>query len=268
MAEITSLFQRVWKNIWREKFLWLFSSLSFISYIVSPVFSSQREMSLSLSCLLFLGSLALMSLSYAGRIGVAYVASRVIVGSQVDVSMVFQAIRRFFWRVLFATLLFSLLLGIFVLVCLGLVFILFMEKLSRADLPLMFFIAIIFLSFFTAPIQFIFSEIIVGDSGIWKSIQNAWNLFNKNFGVLAVSGALLSIAFHIVNASMGMLIILFQHHFDLSALHGFSVFTPQLSLLNNTTYNFLVSAVFGTAQNTFSTCLFMLAYLKYKGQVE
>lgn len=272
MSDITSFFQRVWKNIWKEKFLWLFSGLYFISQITLLISPTQKELGLLLACLFLFGIFISIYLSYAGSIGVTYIASRIIVGNPANIQMVFQAIRKFFWRVVASTLLFSLFFGIFVILCLGLFFILFIKKLPHfSDLPFIFFIVSIPLSFFTAPRYFIFSEIIVSDSGIGKSMENAWNLFIENFVVLAVIGIILSSLFYIANVTIGALIILFQHNFDFSALSKFSFFMPQLSLLDNKLYNlhnFLVLAVFGTVWNTFSRSIFMLAYLKYRGQIE
>lgn len=268
MSDITSLFQRVWKNIWKEKILWLFSGLYFISQITLIFSPTQKELGLLLLCLLLFGFLITIYLSYAGSIGVTYIASRIIVGNSVNIQMVFQAIGNFFWRVVASILLFSL----FVVVCLGLFFILFIKKLPQfSELPLIIFIVSILSSFFIAPGYFIFSEIIVSDSGIGKSLENAWNLFIDNFVVLAAIGFILSSIFHIANVTIGALIILFQHNFDFSALSKFSFFMPQLSLLDNKLYNlhnFLVLAVFGTVWNTFSRSIFMLAYLKYRGQIE
>ena len=171
-----------------------------------------------------------------------------------------------------STLLFSLFVGLVVVVCLGMFFILFTKKLPQfSELPLIIFIVSILSSFFIAPRYFIFSEIIVSDFGIGKSMENAWNLFIDNFVVLAAIGFILSSIFHIANVTIGALIILFQHNFDFSALSKFSFFMPQLSLLDNKLYNlhnFLVLAVFGTVWNTFSRSIFMLAYLKYRGQIE
>jgi hypothetical protein len=269
MSDITSFFQRVWKNIWKEKFLWLFSGVFFISQIPLFITPNQKSLGLLLSCLFFVGSFISIYLSYTGRIGVTYIASRIIAGNPVNIQMVFQATRKFFWRVVASTLLFSLFFGLIVVVCLGLFFTIFIKKLPQfSDLPLIFFIVSIPLSFFMAPRYFIYSEIIVSDSGIGKSMENAWNLFIENFVTLAVIGFILSSVFYIANVTVGTLIILFQHNFDFSALSGFNFFMPQLSFSDNKLHNFLVLAVFGTVWNTFSISIFMLAYLKYRGQIE
>jgi hypothetical protein len=269
MSDITSFFQRVWKNIWKEKILWLFSGLCFISRIIFLISPNQKGLGLLLFCLFLFGSFVSIYLSYAGGIGVTYIASRIIVGNPVNIQMVFQAIRKFFWRVVASTLLFSLFFGLFVILCLGLFFILFIKKLPQySDLPLIYFIVSIPLSFFIAPRYFIFSEIIVSDSSIGKSMENAWNLFIDNFVALAVIGIILSSIFYIANVTIGILIILFQYNFDFSALSKLNFFMPQLSFLDNKVYNFWVIAVFGTVWNTFSISIFMLAYLKYRGQIE
>ena len=65
-----------------------------------------------------------------------------------------------------------------------------------------------------APWHFLVAEVVVNDSKIGKSMENAWDLFIENLAVLFVIGIILSSILYALDITISMATILVQYNFD------------------------------------------------------
>ena len=259
-SEISSLFKHGWENLWKNKVLWLFSSLVLIEplfYLIIPI---QKNKDLP-SLLLNLGvSLASIYFTFISIAGVALVSYCTAIGNTIDFNTAYNASNKLFWRIV--ALSFLLLILLFPFACIGVYF--FWRFLQPHDIRHDIFLASIPFSVFLAIWYFPITEIIAHQSKIGESLKIAWAVFIRNFVNLAIIGLLLIIVLHVMDISVGAATMLVQNHFDVSALGKLDFISPPLSFPNNNFYE-LMAAIPQTIWQTYSASLFTFAYLKYRG---
>ena len=264
MTDIFTFFQLGWKNLWKEKILWLFSSLVLIDPLLRFFIPTQTSNNFLLSLLILVVSFVFLALMFISFTGTTYVAYFIATGNPVSIQETFQAAKKFFWRAFGSTCLYFLFFILFFVLCFLLVFIFYFKRFPQSlDVSYLFFFISMFFSIFAAPWYFLLTEIIVNDFKIGKSMENAWNLFIEKFVVLAVIGIVLSSIWHVVNIIIGTAAILIQYNFDFTALSKLNFITPYLSFVGNKLY-VLVISIAGVAGTTYNTSIFMVAYLKYR----
>jgi hypothetical protein len=263
MSDISLFFRRGWENLWKEKILWLFSSLVLIDPLVRFVIPIRSNNNPLLSLLNFVISLIFLALMLVSYTGTTYVAYSITVGNPINIQETFQVGRKFFWRVIASSCSYFLFFIIFFVLCLSPVFIFYFKRPPQfSDFSRYYFYISIFLSVFTASWHFLLAEVVVKDSRIGKSLENAWDLFIENFAVLAVIGITLSIMTQVVNVAVTTVTILIHYDFDFSALTQFNLIVPQLSFMDSKLY-LLGATTLSVVWRTYGTSVFMVAYLKY-----
>lgn len=261
MSEISSLLQHGWKNIWKDKILWVFSSLVLIDPVIRLVVPIQRNVDLTSSLFNLLESLAAIYFMFMSYAGVSFIAYCISIGKPVDIQTAFQAATKLFWRVIALTFL----LFLFIAPCLFVVFIFsFKQPPQIADFAHNFFFMSIPLSIFAAMWYFIITETIANNSKIGKSLKTAWTVFTDNFVSLAIIGLVLAFASYTTNVSISTVTMLSQNSFDITAFSKLDFISPHLSLTDNNFYK-LATTTAQAIWRTYSTTLFTFAYLKYSG---
>ena len=260
-SQIALLLKHGWVNIWKNKTLWIFSSLVLIDPLVRlivPIPQNESLPSALFYLILSIASLYFIFMSYAG---VAFVAYQITIGKSVDFETTFQNSTSLFWRVVGI----SFLLVLIVAPCLCLVFIVsYREPFELAYLAHTVFLLLIPLSIFGALWNFAVTEIIAHDSKIGKSLRTAWAVFTSNFFSLVIIGFAIGIASHMTNIFVSMATLLVQNSFDFAVLSNLDFISPHLSVTDNNVYK-LVSAIAQTPWKTYSASVFTFAYLKYSG---
>jgi hypothetical protein len=263
MTDISSFFQLGWKNLWKEKLLWLFSGLVLIDPLLRFLIPTQTSNNFLLSLLNLVVSFVFLVVTFISYTGTTYVAYSIAAGNPVSIQETFQVAKKFFWRTFSSTCLFSLFFILFFVLCFLSIFIFYFKRSPQSsDFSYFFFFISMFFSIFAAPWYFLLAEIVVNDSKIGKSMENAWNLFIENFAVLAVIGIILSIMLYAINVTLGVTTLLIQNDFDFSALSKFNFIAPQLFFLNNNLYR-LESTITYILRHIYSISIFMVAFLKY-----
>jgi hypothetical protein len=128
----------------------------------------------------------------------------------------------------------------------------------------MLLVASLPLSIFSCLWDFSIFGFFENDWGIRQSIANAWSLFTSHFRVLALLGILILILFRICFAVSGMVTVLLQSGFDMASLSNLNYIDPSTTLGENGLFMF-INGVNQIIFTTFSTSVFVLAYLKYRG---
>jgi hypothetical protein len=263
MSDISLFFRCGWENLWKEKLLWLFSSLVLIDPLLRFLIPTQTSNNFLLSLLNLVASFVFLAVTFISYIGTTHIAYSVAADNPVNIQEAFQASKKFFWRVFGSTCLFSLFFILFFVLCFLSVFIFYFRRSPQSsDYSYFFFFTSMFFYIFAAPWYFLLAEIVVNDSKIGKSMENAWDLFIEHFAVLVVIGIILSSISYAVNITISMATMLVQYNFDFTALVKFNFIVPSLSFVNNKLYLLEISTVY-TAWRTCSTSIFMVAYLKY-----
>lgn len=261
MLDISSLLQDGWKNIWKNKILWVFSVLTLIEPLIRLVFPIQKSVDLLSALFNIIMGFAPFYFRVISFAGVSYINYCIAIDKEVNFQTAYQASKTLFWRIV--TLIFVLFL--FSAPCYFTVFIIsYKEPFQIVDFTHNFFFTLIPLSIFDAMWYFVITETIANGSKIGKSLKTAWTVFTYNFASLAIIGALLVIVFYIMNISIGVIIMLTQTSFDFTSLSKLDFISPYLSFPNNNFYK-LASAVAQTIWHTYSTSVFTIAYLKYGG---
>ncbi len=102
------------------------------------------------------------------------------------------------------------------------------------------------------------------DFGIRQSLKDAWDLFTSHFGVLAILGMIMGLLTWLCSAIAGTLTLLIQSGFDITSLSKLNYFNPSALLSKNVLF-VLIDGVGQVILIVFSSCVFVLAYLKYNG---
>ena len=99
MSDISLLLKHGWENIWKDKTLWLFSALVLVEPLFLLVFPNQKNTELPSSFLVLAENFIFLSLVFISNMGTTYVAYCIMAGNPVNIQTTFQAVRKFFWRV-------------------------------------------------------------------------------------------------------------------------------------------------------------------------
>ena len=259
--EITLLLQQGWANLWKNKILWVFSSLVLIDPLIRLFVPIPKYDNLP-SALSYLAlNLFFAYLSFMSSIGILVVAYCIAIGKPIDIKTAFQSSTNIFWRVLGVIFL----LFIIVSPCWVTAFIVsYKQPFQIADLAHNFFFLTILLSIFIAVSYFPVTEMIANDSKIGKSLKVAWRVFTHNFLVLASIGLGLTLTSYITSTIISMVTMLAQNSFDFAVLSKLDFISPQLTITNSNLFK-LVSTVNRVAWRTFGASVFTFAFLKYSG---
>ena len=260
MAEVLLFIQHGWQNIWKQKTIWLFSALPVIGQLVLPDYD-RREQNLVLLCLYLMVSILTIVVSVVSFIGVPYLAYCFSIGKSATIQETLLAIRKFAGRIIGCSVLAVLLL----LPCFFLVLAIAFKDADH-PLPVSNIAILVFLplSIFGCLWNFSIFGFFENDWGIRKSIEHAWSLFTAHFGALALLGVLIVVILRISSAMAGAVAVLIQSGFDVTSLSNLNFVDPSTTLGKNVLFG-LIDGVNQTIYNTFSTSVFVLAYLKYSG---
>ena len=128
MSDISLFFRLGWENLWKEKILWLFSSLVLIDTLVRFVIPIQTSHNFLLSFLSLVVSFIFLVLMFISYTGTTHVAYSIVTGNPVGIQETFQAAKKFFWRAFGSTCLFLLFFIVFLILCLSPVFIFYFKR--------------------------------------------------------------------------------------------------------------------------------------------
>jgi hypothetical protein len=244
-------------SVWKEKPVWLFFALSLASGL-----SNIPPIQKNAWWLWGIPTLLGMIFYLIGSIGVTYIAYCVFIGKPVIFLEIFQVIRKSFRRVI------AVFLGAVVLfipcVC-SIPFSLkqplqpsyISQHLSLVLWPYYLFIAILYFSV---------AEIVINDSGIRKSVKNAWYLFISHLRDVALMGIIAMAIGQLANILIGMVAVLTQSNFELKALSTIDYINPALSMSDNIFYH-SATTVSSAVLSICITTIFVFAYLKYVGMM-
>jgi len=120
------------------------------------------------------------------------------------------------------------------------------------------------ISLFTSMSYFTMFEFFANDRGIRESLKNAWDSFTSHFSTLAIIGLMLGLISWICTIFFGMVTVLIQSGFDMTALSNINYITPSASLGTNVLF-VLMNGIAQIVITPFSVSTFALAYVKYAG---
>ncbi len=260
MEDVQFFLRYGWKSIWKQKTIWIFSSLPLLSEFFQ--YSQLRnDRTLSDAILFFAITFIPILLFFVSYIGVPYLAYSFSIGKSVTVPETLTAIKKFSGRVIGCSCLGTILLSPLIFLMLYL-FINDPNEVPQLT-DNMILVAIPF-SIFNALWDFTIFSFFANDWGIQQGVKEAWALFSKNFLVLAFLGILLIILFRLFDTISGILTLIIQSGFDSEAFRDFSYLIPSASLNNNLLFEFL-SGISSIIYSAFSASVFVLTYLKYSG---
>jgi hypothetical protein len=260
-SEILSLLQHGWENLWKNRVIWLFSSLVLIYPLLRLIIPMERNANLALSLLNIVINLAAIYFTFTSLVGISVVAYCIAIGNPVDWNTAFQESQYLLGRVI--VLSFVVLLVLIVpFGCIVAFF--FWQFLNIKNISHNIFFAAIPLSILSAMLSFPITETIKNNTSISKSLKAGWAVFTHHFVSLAIVGFLLMIGLRVLNISVSMAAILVEHNFDVSALSKLDFISPLLSFPNNNFYNLIV-AIPQAIWQTYSASVFTFAYLNYSG---
>lgn len=244
--------QNGWKNIWKQKTIWIFSLFTLFS--LSSLNDSIKQISNLLiwtPIVLFAGLCSVISF-----IGVPFAAYSFSIGNEVKVKEAFAAIKKNFWRAIVGWSC----LGVFMLIPFFILLLILAKNLSQI-LGISDVVNLISLPFilFAAVGPFMMFGMFANDWGFWRSVKHALNLVFENFPFLAILGVILSFIRWAFTVAIGMLVVFFQSGFDISSFNTFTYLFPAQALSDN-----LVFAILLTIGNLIymplSASVFALAY--------
>jgi hypothetical protein len=260
MADVSLFIQRGWQNIWKQKTIWLFSALPALTGLFFRTYN-RDEQNLALLCLYLVIIVMVMVLSVVGFIGLRYQAFNFSVGRSATVQETLDAVIIFSGRIIGCSALGLLLLAPCFLLVVGIAL---NNSMQSSQVSNMLLVAFLPLSIFSCLWDFSIFGFFENDWGIRQSIANAWSLFTSHFRVLALIGILMLVLFRICFAATGILTVLLQSGFDMASLSNLNYIDPSTTLGENGLFMF-INGVNQIIFNTFSTSVFVLAYLKYRG---
>jgi hypothetical protein len=258
MADVFLFMRHGWKNIWKQKTIWLFSALPILDQLFR-IFQIKRGTDLLSSFIWLVISFALIVLFYVSYIGVPYLAYCFLIGKSVTIQETLSAVKKFAGRVIGCSCLGFLALSPLLFWVLA---ISINSSTRTLELSNKTILALLPLSIFTALWQFTLVAFFENDWGIRQSLDRAWNLFKGHFGVLAILGLILTIVFKVYSAMSGTLTILIQSGFDATSINDLNMFNPSASLSKNVLF-VLINGIGETILTTLSASVFISAYLKY-----
>jgi len=260
ITDVFLFLRQGWSNIWKQNTIWLFGALPildqlFLAFQIEP----GRDLSGSLFSMVEI--LISIILSLVSLIGVPYLAYCFSIGRSSTIQETLFAIRKFSGRVIGCSCLGFLILSPCLLLILGIS----MDNTTQPPHISNKFILMVFpLSIFSAMGSFSFFGFFANDSGIRKSLKDAWALFTAHFGVLAMLGIILVIMFRVFSAAAGISTLLIQSGLDVRSLSNLDIINPSVSLSKNILF-VLINGLGQTIFSVFSASVFAAAYLKYSG---
>lgn len=258
MTDVFLFMRHSWKNIWKQKTIWLFSSLYLVGQF-SYFFRYNKESGLFLSFILLAVNLLFLVLFFISDIGVPYLAYCFLIGKSVSIKETLFAVKKIWGRVLGCSCLGFLALS-------PLIIWIFAVSINRTSHTIEFsnktMIPFLLASVFTALPEFTIVVFFENNWGIQKSLEKAWNLFISHFSVLAMLGLILTIIFKLYSAASGILTVLIQSGFDITSISNLNLLNPSASLNRNVLF-LLINGIGQIIYIPFSTSIFISAYLKY-----
>lgn len=258
MGNVFLFIRHGWKNIWRQKTIWLFSMMPLLTQLINIFLVKRPTDRLTAFLFLIINSIFII-LSYISYIGVPYLAYSFLIGKSVSTQETLFAVKKFSGRVLGCSCLGLLLLS-------PLMFWILAVSINSSTHTIGFsnktMIPLLLVSIFAALPQFTMVVFFENDWGIRKSIEKAWNLFISHFGVLAILGLILAIILKVYSAATGILTVLIQSGFDITSISKLNLFIPSASLNTNLLF-LLLNGIGLIIYIPFSASIFISAYLKY-----
>jgi len=256
LSDISLFLRSGWENIWKEKIIFLFAALVFVS-VLFRLLSFSPAMGWSY----FIEFLTIFILMCASYIGTTYIAYCVSIGKPVTIGKTLQVVRKSLLRIT----------GLFILMLMAILpfFIAFYVYSISAHQPdptsaivQGVYLAALPLSIFTAWSYFLFAGIIINGFGIRQSLKNATNVFIAHFGAMALLGIIIWGSGQIINIIQGMAAMLIQSNFDVTALATLNYVHPSATFPHNNLYK-LVGMLWGIIWVAFAASCFICAYVKY-----
>jgi hypothetical protein len=260
MADIFLFIKSSWSNIWKQKIIWLFSTLSLFNLVF---FSFRNKKVENLPEAVFSLSLVFISiiLSIINWIGVPYLAYCLSIEKWLDVQETLFAIKKFSGRVIGCSCLGFILIFPFIIWILSA----YINKSTHTfEVPNSTIILLQLLSLLSGLLDFSLFGIFANDWGVWQSAKNAWSLYISHFGILAILGISLAIILKIYSATSGILTVLIQSGFDIASLNQLNIINPDATLSRNLLFA-LINGIGQVIILPFSRSIFAFAYLKYSG---
>jgi hypothetical protein len=245
MNDILFFLVQSWKNIWKQRTIWLFSGLTLIIQFL-PVYQTEQEPEGIETLISLVRSLLFLVLTMIQFVAVPYLAYRFSTGNQATIRETLSAVWKYSWRV----------------PCLFVVASFFSTQPFRN--PTTLFITLLLFSLFGAILDFSLFEFFTKDSGIRQTLKEVWQLFTAHFYVLAALGIIMLILSTIVSAALGVTTVLIQSGFDVDSLRELNYLNPSASLEGNVLF-LLINGIWQTISYAWHSSIFALAYLKYSG---
>ena len=258
MTDITLFLKSGWKNIWKNKIVWIFTFMVLFEPLLRLLVPIQRSFDLPSALVNLAISIVSFSFGIVNINGVIFLLYHVSNNESVDFPTAYETSKRRFWRAFGATMVFywiisPVLCGVLIYSGRPIQPERFAHNLILVTYPL---------SIFAGISYFVLTEIVVNDSRISKSFKLALSLFFSKIGTLALIGSLFAAIFYTGNVFISAGFVLAQNSLDLVSLHEFNFISPPLSFTDNKFYG-LVVAIFTAIYTTFRISVFTAAYVKY-----
>jgi len=261
MSDVFLFIQQGWRNIWRQKSIWLFSVLPVVSQIILPTYD-RGEQNIAMLCLYLVVTVLAIVVWDVSVIGVPYQAFTFTIGRSATIQETLAAVRRFSWRIVGCSA-----LGIFLLLpCLFLgIGIALNNSIQPSQVSNMLILVFLPLSIFSCLWSFAVFGFFENEWGIRTSLANAWGLFTSHFGALALLGILVVGIWQTGSVIAGMLSIVLQSGSNTASLSNLNYLNPSTTLGSDPLF-VLINGVNQAIYNSLSASIFVLAYLKYRGE--
>jgi hypothetical protein len=258
MSDVISFIKQGWRNIWKQKYIWIFSLLP---VLFEPVFRILQSDGRNLSDFLFTpiiyglyGILLVISI-----IGVPYQAYKYSIHQSATIQETLNAVKKFWRRIISCSCLLILLI-------LPFFYLFFFVSLKNSN-PTQAANSVNFIltpfSVFNSLFSFFTFTIFEKDLGFRKSVKIAWDLFISHFGPMVILGILFFLIFRVSLSLSGIITGLIQSGFNNMFWNTFDIVNPSNNFGSNYLFLFLssISQIIFTA---FQSSVFVLAYQKYK----
>lgn len=259
-SEIASLLQDGWKNLWKNRIIWLFGFVGLIDPLLSLYDPFPEITDLTSASINLAAGLVVFYLLLLGSVGVSFIAYGSAIEKQVNLETAFRASQNLWWRCLAV----SVLLLVFVAPVIGILAFSLWQFFAIRDVDRVLVLAVVPLSMFTAVWYFAIAETIANNTKVIQSLTSAWTVFTRNFAPLATMGLLLIIGLRVMILIISMAVIFIQNKFDVAAINQLDFLVPRSSFSNDQFYN-LMAAVPQAIWQTYAASIFTVAYLKNRG---
>jgi len=247
-----------WKNIWKQKTIWLFSALPLFNQIFN-IFRINKETNLPtaiFSLLLVFISFILLISSF---VGVPYIAYCLSIDKQVSVQETLSAIKKFSGRVIGCSCLSLILASPLIVWVLS---ISINNSTHNFEIPNKIFLFLRFFALFNGLWYFSLFGFFANDWGIRQSVKAAWSLYISRFSILAILGIGTTIILMMYSAASAILTVSIQSGFNTASLAQLNIINPAATLSRNLLFALIYDIGYYII-SAFSTTAFAFAYLKY-----